>query len=130
MPDAFSAKATALARDTDTAIVGPPEQWAAVLTHLAPPLLNVAHEGRRDIARWAALAAGFPDSVPAATVNASCASSLTCTIQIAHAIRAGELTVDCSRTDTAELGREGQLRCCCQSAGTAPAGPGTGWSAG
>jgi acetyl-CoA acetyltransferase family protein len=46
-----------------------------------------------DIARWAALAAGFPDSVPAATVNRFCASSLTCTIQISHAIKSGELGV-------------------------------------
>ena len=46
-----------------------------------------------DIARWAALAAGFPDSVPAATVNRFCASSLTCAIQIAHAIRSDELGV-------------------------------------
>ncbi len=29
--------------------------------------VNVAHEGMGDIARWAALAAGFPDSVPAVT---------------------------------------------------------------
>ena len=36
---------------------------------------------------------GFPDSVPAATVNRFCASSLTCTIQLAHAIRSGELGV-------------------------------------
>src|SRR5919109_1649585 len=55
--------------------------------------VNVAHEGMGDVARWAALAAGFPDSVPAATVNRFCASSLTCTIQIAHAIRGGELDV-------------------------------------
>src|SRR5213083_2474430 len=55
--------------------------------------VNVAHEGMGDIARWAALAAGFPDSVPAATVNRFCASSLTCAIQIAHAIRADELGV-------------------------------------
>jgi len=40
--------------------------------------VNVAHEGMGDIARWAALAAGFPDSVPAVTVNRFCASSLTC----------------------------------------------------
>jgi acetyl-CoA acetyltransferase family protein len=60
---------------------------------IAAGCVNVAHEGMGDIARWAALAAGFPDSVPAATVNRFCASSLTCTIQIAHAIRAGELTV-------------------------------------
>src|SRR6201997_1587199 len=60
---------------------------------IAAGCVNVAHEGMGDIARWAALAAGFPDSVPAATVNRFCASSLTCTIQLAHAIRSGELSV-------------------------------------
>jgi acetyl-CoA acetyltransferase family protein len=55
--------------------------------------VNPAHEGMGDIARWAALAAGFPDSVPAATVNRFCASSLTCAVQLAHAVRAGELGV-------------------------------------
>src|SRR6059058_3464662 len=60
---------------------------------IAAGCVNVAHEGMGDIARWAALAAGFPDSVPAATVNRFCASSLTCAIQLAHAIRAGELGV-------------------------------------
>jgi acetyl-CoA acetyltransferase family protein len=60
---------------------------------IAAGCVNPAHEGMGDIARWAALAAGFPDSVPAATVNRFCASSLTCTIQIAHAIRSGELDV-------------------------------------
>jgi acetyl-CoA acetyltransferase family protein len=60
---------------------------------IAAGCVNPAHEGMGDIARWAALAAGFPDSVPAATVNRFCASSLTCTIQIAHAIRSGELGV-------------------------------------
>jgi acetyl-CoA acetyltransferase family protein len=60
---------------------------------IAAGCVNPAHEGMGDIARWAALAAGFPDSVPAATVNRFCASSLTCSIQIAHAIRAGELGV-------------------------------------
>ena len=55
--------------------------------------VNPAHEGMGDIARWGALAAGFPDSVPAATVNRFCASSLTGAIQTAHAIRAGELGV-------------------------------------
>ena len=39
--------------------------------------VNPAHEGMGDIARWAALAAGFPDSVPAITVNRFCASSLS-----------------------------------------------------
>jgi acetyl-CoA acetyltransferase family protein len=60
---------------------------------IAAGCVNPAHEGMGDIARWAALAAGFPDSVPAATVNRFCASSLTCTIQLSHAIRAGELGV-------------------------------------
>ncbi|TMM07745.1 MAG: thiolase family protein [Actinobacteria bacterium] len=60
---------------------------------IAAGCVNPAHEGMGDIGRWAALAAGFPDAVPAATVNRFCASSLTCAIQIAHAIRAGELGV-------------------------------------
>ena len=55
--------------------------------------MNVAHEGMGDIARWGALAAGFPDSVPAVTVNRFCASSLTGAINISHAISAGELQV-------------------------------------
>lgn len=55
--------------------------------------VNVAHEGMGDIARWGALAAGFPDSVPAITVNRYCASSLSATISISHAIRSGELDV-------------------------------------
>jgi acetyl-CoA acetyltransferase family protein len=60
---------------------------------IAAGCVNPAHEGMGDIARWAALAAGFPDSVPAVTVNRFCASSLTCAIQTAHAIRADELGV-------------------------------------
>ena len=55
--------------------------------------VNTAHEGMGDIARWGALAAGFPDSVPAVTVNRFCASSLTGAISITHAIRSGELGV-------------------------------------
>ena len=55
--------------------------------------VNTAHEGMGDIARWAALAGGFPDSVPAVTVNRFCASSLTGAISIAHAIRSGELSI-------------------------------------
>src|SRR5213596_381886 len=60
---------------------------------IAAGCVNPAHEGLGDIARWGALAAGFPDSVPAATVNRFCASSLTCAIQLAHAIRSEELEV-------------------------------------
>jgi alkanesulfonate monooxygenase SsuD/methylene tetrahydromethanopterin reductase-like flavin-dependent oxidoreductase (luciferase family) len=35
LPGAFTSKAPGPARDTDKTIVGPPEHWAAVLTHLA-----------------------------------------------------------------------------------------------
>jgi acetyl-CoA acetyltransferase family protein len=55
--------------------------------------VNTAHEGMGDVGRWAALAAGFPDSVPAVTVNRFCASSLTGAISLAHAIRSDELAV-------------------------------------
>jgi 3-oxo-5,6-didehydrosuberyl-CoA/3-oxoadipyl-CoA thiolase len=55
--------------------------------------VNPAHEGMGDIARWAALAAGFPDSVAGATINRYCASSLSATVSVAHAIRAGDLGV-------------------------------------
>lgn len=55
--------------------------------------VNPAHEGMGDIARWAALAAGFPESVPAITVNRFCASSLSAAISIAHAIRSDEQSV-------------------------------------
>jgi acetyl-CoA acetyltransferase family protein len=60
---------------------------------IAAGCVNVAHEGMGDIARWGALAAGFPDSVPAVTVNRFCASSLTGAIDIAHAIKCDELEV-------------------------------------
>jgi acetyl-CoA acetyltransferase family protein len=60
---------------------------------IAAGCVNPAHEGMGDVARWAALAAGFPDSVPAVTVNRFCASSLSGAISIAHAIRNDELGV-------------------------------------
>jgi acetyl-CoA acetyltransferase family protein len=60
---------------------------------IAGGCVNPAHEGMGDIARWSALAAGFPDSVPAVTINRFCASSLTGAISTAHAIRSGELGV-------------------------------------
>src|SRR3954453_3178229 len=64
-----------------------------LIEDIAAGCVNPAHEGMGDIARWAALAAGFPDSVPAVTLNRFCASSLSGAIQIAHAIRSGELSV-------------------------------------
>src|ERR1700681_4550067 len=55
--------------------------------------VNPAHEGMGDVARWAALAAGFPDSVAGATINRFCGSSVSATVNVAHAIKAGDLGV-------------------------------------
>lgn len=55
--------------------------------------VNPAHEGMGDVGRWAALAAGFPDSVAGATINRFCGSSLSATINVSHAIKAGDLGV-------------------------------------
>jgi Thiolase, N-terminal domain len=41
--------------------------------------VNPAHEGMRDVPRWAALAAALPDSVACATINRFCGSSLSMT---------------------------------------------------
>jgi len=55
--------------------------------------VNPAHEGMGDLARWAALAAGFPDTAAGATINRFCGSSLSATAMIAHAIKAGDLGI-------------------------------------
>jgi 3-oxo-5,6-didehydrosuberyl-CoA/3-oxoadipyl-CoA thiolase len=55
--------------------------------------VNTAHEGMGDVARWAALAAGFPDNVPGATINRFCGSSVSATVGISHAIKAGDLNL-------------------------------------
>ncbi len=57
---------------------------------IAAGVVNVAHEGLGDIARWAALAGGFPDHVPAYIVNRFCASSLTAATNLANSIVVGE----------------------------------------
>src|ERR1700742_3644141 len=44
--------------------------------------VNPAHEGMGDVARWAALGVGFPDSVAGATINRFCGSSVSATINI------------------------------------------------
>lgn len=51
---------------------------------------NQAGEDNRNVARMAALLAGFPVSVAGLTVNRLCASGLTAVNQAARAIRAGE----------------------------------------
>src|ERR1700710_2322020 len=51
---------------------------------------NGAGEDNRDVARMAVLLAGLPTSVPGATVNRLCGSSLEATIQAARAIESGD----------------------------------------
>ena len=51
---------------------------------------NQAGEDNRNVARMAVLLAGYPDSVPAQTVNRLCASGLNAVGDAARAIRAGE----------------------------------------
>ena len=51
---------------------------------------NQAGEDNRNVARMALLLAGFPDSVPGATVNRLCGSSLEAVTIAARAIKSGE----------------------------------------
>ncbi len=54
---------------------------------------NQAGEDNRNVARMAVLLAGFPDSVPAATVNRLCGSGMEAVIQAARMIRLGEAEI-------------------------------------
>ncbi|MDQ1135911.1 acetyl-CoA acetyltransferase family protein [Microbacterium sp. SORGH_AS 1204] len=51
---------------------------------------NQAGEDNRNVARFAALLAGFPSSVPGTTINRLCGSSLDAVIQGSRAIEAGD----------------------------------------
>ena len=51
---------------------------------------NQAGEDNRNVARMAVLLAGLPESVPAATINRLCGSSMDAVALCARAIRAGE----------------------------------------
>ena len=54
---------------------------------------NQAGEDNRNIARMAALLAGFPDRVPGVTLNRLCGSSLDAIIQASRAIKLGEADI-------------------------------------
>ncbi len=51
---------------------------------------NQAGEDNRDVARFGALLAGFPSSVPGVTVNRLCGSSVEAVIQASRSIEAGD----------------------------------------
>jgi acetyl-CoA acetyltransferase family protein len=54
---------------------------------------NGAGEDNRDVARMAVLLAGLPTSVPGATVNRLCGSSLEAAIQAARAVESGDASI-------------------------------------
>lgn len=54
---------------------------------------NQAGEDNRNVARFGALLAGFPSSVPGATVNRLCGSSLEAVIQGSRAIETGDARI-------------------------------------
>jgi len=54
---------------------------------------NQAGEDNRNVARFGALLAGFPSSVPGVTVNRLCGSAVESVIQGSRAIEAGDATV-------------------------------------
>jgi len=51
---------------------------------------NAAGEDNRNVARMAAILAGFPTSVPGSTVNRLCGSGLEAVIQASRAIETGD----------------------------------------
>lgn len=54
---------------------------------------NQAGEDARNVARMACLLAGFPNSVPAVTLNRLCGSGLEAVVQAARMIRAGDAEI-------------------------------------
>ncbi len=66
-----------------------PEQVDDVIYGVA----NGSGEDNRDVARMAVLLAGLPTSVPGATVNRLCGSSLEASIQAARAIETGDAQI-------------------------------------
>jgi len=67
----------------------PPAEVEDVLLGCA----NQAGEDNRNVARMALLLAGWPDSVPGATVNRLCGSGMEAVVQAARAIAAGDAQV-------------------------------------
>jgi acetyl-CoA acetyltransferase family protein len=71
------------------------------LTHLDPALVddiimgdsNGAGEDNRNVARMAALLAGFPVSVPGVTLNRLCGSGAEAMVQAARAVRSGDADI-------------------------------------
>ena len=54
---------------------------------------NAAGEDNRNVARMAALLAGFPTSIPGVTINRLCGSGMEATIQASRAIESGDADI-------------------------------------
>jgi acetyl-CoA acetyltransferase family protein len=54
---------------------------------------NAAGEDNRNVARMAALLAGFPTSIPGVTINRLCGSGMEATIQASRAIESGDANI-------------------------------------
>ncbi|WP_437754319.1 3-oxoadipyl-CoA thiolase [Sorangium sp. So ce1389] len=70
----------------------PHVDWSAV-DDVIYGCANQAGEDNRNVARMAALLAGLPESVPGATVNRLCGSSLEAVAVAARAIKTGEVSL-------------------------------------
>jgi acetyl-CoA acetyltransferase family protein len=70
-----------------------PELDPAVVDDVLLGDANAAGEDNRDVARMAVLLAGLPTTVPGATVNRLCGSSLEAAIQASRAIETGDAEV-------------------------------------
>ncbi|WP_433937841.1 3-oxoadipyl-CoA thiolase [Sorangium cellulosum] len=92
--------ALATVRADDLAVVplralmdrNPSVDWAAI-DDVIYGCANQAGEDNRNVARMAALLAGLPESVPGATVNRLCGSSLEAVAVAARAIKTGEVSL-------------------------------------
>ncbi|WP_438033222.1 3-oxoadipyl-CoA thiolase [Sorangium sp. So ce204] len=92
--------ALATVRADDLAVVpiralmdrNPSVDWSAV-DDVIYGCANQAGEDNRNVARMAALLAGLPESVPGATVNRLCGSSLEAVAAAARAIKTGEASL-------------------------------------
>ena len=82
-----------LAAHTIRAVVERSGVDPAELTDVYFGAANQSGEDNRDVARMAGLLAGLPTSVPGATVNRLCGSSMEATIQAARAIETGDVEV-------------------------------------
>jgi 3-oxoadipyl-CoA thiolase len=70
----------------------PQADWQAV-DDLVYGCANQAGEDNRNVARMAALLAGLPPDVPAATINRLCGSSLDAVAVAARAVKSGEVSL-------------------------------------